>query len=222
LPRSTVLLPVHQRRTLRADGSIVEVLTVFCSMKTRSIPTSSCNDCDRCQIVVLGKDDAPRFVVCESGPPIEETDPGTAPSPHSTPVWGAMSRAALCVEPEVPALGLAKVLVDAAVDCAPVVDRDATLLGIVTRRDLMRWQWRDGSPAVSVHSLMRPARYLLAATPVATAGALMASEGMEAVAVVSSEIRPTVVGVVTARDVMAWFAHPPGHAREGHLPGTDA
>lgn len=222
MPRSTALLPVHQRRTLRSDGSIAEALTVFCSVKTRSIPAGLCNDCDRCQIVVLGKDDAPRFVVCESGARIEEADPGTPPSPHAAPVWGAMSSAALCVEPEVPAGDLARVLLDAAVDCAPVVDRDAILLGMVTRRDLMRWQWHDGAPAVSVQSLMRPARYLLAATPIATAGALMASEGMEAVAVVSSELNRTVVCVVTARDVMAWFAHPPSHAREGHLPGTDA
>jgi CBS domain-containing protein len=216
------LLPVHHRRTLRADGSIVEVLTVFCSVKRRSIQAGLCNDCDLCQIVVLGKNDAPQFVMCEGAPPIAEADPGCAASPHATPVWGAMSSAALCVEPGVRAEDLAKVLVEPTIDCAAVVDEDGLLLGIVARADLMRWQWRDGAPAASVQSLMRPAPRLLAVTPVATAGALMASEGVQAIAVVSSEQRPVVVGVITARDVMAWLAHPPGHPREGRLPGTDA
>src|SRR5207248_7592826 len=123
-------------------------------------------------------------------------------SPHATPVWGAMSSAVLCVEPDVSAGDLAKALIDVSVSCAPVVDTDGFLLGIVARSDLMRWQWRNGAPAVSVQSLMRAAPHILAVTPVATAGALMASDEADALAVVSSEERPIVVGIVTARDVM--------------------
>jgi CBS domain-containing protein len=222
LPRSTAMLPVQRRRTLRADGSIVEVLLVFCAVKERSVAAGRCNDCDRSQIVVLGRNEVPRFVLCDGAPAIAEADPGCAASPHATPVWGAMSGTSLCVEPEVSAGNLAKVLADASIDCTPVVDEEGLLLGIVGRPDLMRWQWHDGAPAVSVQSLMRRAPRILAVTRVATAGALMASEGIEAVAVVSSEQRPMVLGVITARDVMGWLAHPPGHPREGRLPGADA
>jgi CBS domain-containing protein len=222
LQPSTALLPVHHRRTLRADGTIVEVLTVFCAVKGRSIRTGLCNDCHRCHIVVLGRNDSPRFIMCDSVPQNAEADPGVAPSPHATPVWGAMSSAVLCVESDVAAEDLAKVLVDASIDCAPVTDPDGVLLGVVSRLDLMRWQWRDGAPAVSAQSLMHPGRRIVAVMPVATAGALMASEGIDTLTVVASQDRPVVVGTITARDVMAWLARPAGLSREGRLPGADA
>ncbi|HZX66106.1 MAG TPA: hypothetical protein VFE76_11955, partial [Myxococcales bacterium] len=36
VPATTALLPVHLRRTLRADGSIQEAISVFCGRKERS------------------------------------------------------------------------------------------------------------------------------------------------------------------------------------------
>src|SRR5205814_3234201 len=118
-------------------------------------------------------------VVCESAAQ-NPVDADVGGSPHATPVWGAMSSAVLCVEAEVSVERLNAMLIDASIDCAPVVDSDGTLLGVVTRSDLMRWQWRSGAPAVPARSVMQSARTVPAVTPVATVGALMASEGIDA------------------------------------------
>jgi CBS domain-containing protein len=209
---------VHRRRTLRADGSVQQTITVFCGPKRRPIATDVCADCQRCHVVVLGSDDAPRFVVCESGKPPRDEDPEASGSPHATPVSAALTRPVLCVEADVPAERLNAMLVDAPCDCAPVVDRDGLLLGVVWRSDLMRWQWRNGAPAVAARALMHPVRPVCATTHVATVGALMASKGIDALPVVSSHERPVVVGVITARDVMAWLARRATQAREGRLP----
>jgi len=222
VPSSTALLPVHLRRTLRADGSVQEAITVFCGPKGRSISTDLCTDCRRCHVVVLGNDDAPKLVVCESGQPARGEDMNAPGSPHATPVWAALSRAVVCVEPDVPAERLNALLAADPCDCAPVVDRNGVLLGVVSRADLMRWQWRNGAPAVAARALMRPALPVPATTPVATVGARMASEGIDALAVVADHEHPVIVGVITARDVMAWLARRAIQAREGRLPGADA
>jgi CBS domain-containing protein len=220
VPATTALLPVHLRRTLRADGSIQEAISVFCGRKERSISTDLCTDCQRCHVVVLDSDDAPKFVVCESRQPVKHGDPKAAGSPHATPVWAALSRAVLCVEADVAAGRLNTILADAGCDCAPVVDRDGVLLGVISCADLMRWQWRSGAPALAVSALMRPVRPVPATTPVATVGALMASESIDALPVVESDEHPMVVGVITARDVMAWLARRGTQARERRLPGA--
>jgi len=214
------VLPVRIRRTLRADGTTTEVLAVFCTIKERSVLAGLCVDCERCHVVVLAKDDAPRFVVCESPPGSPPAD-GVA-SPHATPVWAALSTDVLCVEPDVPAASLVSAVTDSVLGVLPVIDPGGVLLGIVRRADVMRWQWRDGAPAVLAEALMQRAKPVSALTPVATAGAQMAIEGSDAVPVVSAEERPVVVGIVSSRDLMAWLARPARLSREVHMPDLDA
>jgi len=214
------VLPVRVRRTLRADGTTSEVLAVFCTVKERSVPAGLCVDCHRCHVVMLAKDDAPRFVVCESAPGSPPAD-GVA-SPHATPVWAALTTDVLCVEPDVPAASLAEALRDSVLGAVPVVDDGGVLLGIVRRADVMRWQWRDGAPAVLTDALMHRAHPVSALTPVATAAAQMAFDGADAVPVVSAQDRPVVVGIVTSRDVMSWLGRPAAALREVHLPDLDA
>ena len=193
---------------------------MFCTVKERSVPAGLCVDCHRCHVVMLAKDDAPRFVVCENAP-------GSPPaegvvSPHATPIWAALSTDVLCVEPDVPAVSLAEALRDSVLGVVPVVDDGGLLLGIVRRADVMRWQWRDGAPAVLTHALMEKVHPVAALTPVATAAARMAFEGSDAVPVVSAEDRPVVVGIVTSRDLMSWLARPAALSREVHVPDLDA
>jgi len=214
------VLPVRVRRTLRADGTTSEVLAVFCTIKERSVPAGLCVDCDRCHVVMIAKDDVPRFVVCESGPASPPAD--VVASPHATPVWAALSADVLCVEPDVPAVSLAEAVRESSLGVVPVVDREGVLLGIVRPADVMRWQWRDGAPAVLAEALMQRGHPVSASTPVATAGAHMALEGSDAVPVVSTEARPVVLGIVTSRDLMSWLARPAGLLREVHVPELDA
>jgi len=214
------VLPVRVRRTLRADGTTSEVLAVFCTIKERSVPAGLCADCPRCHVVMIAKDAAPRFVVCESVPASPPAD-GVA-SPHATPVWAALSADVLCVEPDVPAVSLAEVVRESSLGVVPVVDRGGMLVGIVRRADVMRWQWRDGAPAVLTDALMEKVHPVAALTSVATVAARMAFEGSDAVPVVSAEGRPVVVGIVTSRDLMSWLARPAGLSHEVHVPDLDA
>jgi len=187
-------LPVHSRRTMRADGTIADASSVFCAFKACSVSVDVCAECERCdEIVVPEGERAAQGVRCDAA--------RAGPTPEC---WTAMCNV-FCVDPELSAAKLTDLLMDFSIDAAPVVDEEGMLLGIISRADLLRWLWHDGAPLATVGALMRPALGVSETAPIASAAARLSLLGADALPVISNA-RPAVIGVITAQDVMTWLA----------------
>jgi CBS domain-containing protein len=198
---SSVLLPVVYRRTMRADGTITDAPTVFCEFKACSIAIDVCGECKRCnEIVVPAGERAPQGVRCDAA--------GVRPT-CADECWMAMCNV-FCVDPELPAARLADLLMDFSIDSTPVVHEEGEFLGMISRADLLRWQWRDGAPPTTVSALMKPVLGVSETAHIATAAAQLALQSVNALPVISDHARPVVIGVITAQHVMAWFGRRKG------------
>jgi CBS domain-containing protein len=96
-----------------------------------------------------------------------------------------------------------------------VVDGDGRPIGFVWEAQLLRA--RPGSKVADVMS--RVALSVAEDAPASRAAAMLAAEGVECVAVVSDD--GAIVGVLSALDVVSWFASPGGPLGAGGA-GTPA
>jgi len=123
---------------------------------------------------------------------------------HRVPVTEIMSRDLVCVSPQLPLAPLLKRFVEEHVGCMPVVDDADRPIGMVTKLDLVE-QIAKGCDALKqrVEDVMMPLAITLEDdATVAHAAALMASEDMHHVMIVSNR---KLVGVVSTMDVTRWL-----------------
>lgn len=191
---------------------------VWCPRQAIDVPLEHCLACEDCTLVKLPCGDDDGFVVCadpddEVGhPQASPTAPASGSGDRIT-VSAIMTTRVVCVAPDLGVHALERSFVDEGICSAPVVDDHGLPLGVVSGADLVRWHSRcsvpDGATA-KVEDIMTPCPLCIRANvSIARAAAFMAFEDIETMPVVGA--RGEVVGVVTAKDVLGWFARSHGY-----------
>lgn len=215
-----VRLPIRVRRTIDAEGAMSAVLLVHCEARDRSVPLDECIECDACEGVHVDAREEDSWITCRRSAPFAEPaghDPG--PDGVHTKVAAIMGRRVVCVAPGTSTALVHDLLMERGLTGAPVVAEDGTVVGFVSRADLLRNQWPGG--AATVAQIMTPLAVTVSeTTSIAEASAIMVLEGVHRLPVVNEAMGGKVVGVVSALDVLAWFARRAGHLEHGPHAGN--
>ena len=212
-------LPVRVRRTIDGDGEITAVMLVYCESRKRSILLDDCTDCDRCETVHLDPLEDDSWVVCSRGAAFPAVSAIEQANGAGVKVAEVMSRRVICIAPETQTSIVRELLLERGLTGAPVVDPLGTVIGFVSRADLLRNRWP--APPVTVRHIMTPMAVTVSENAsVAEASALMALEGVHRLPVVNNASSGKVVGVISALDALRWYARRSGHLREGLQTGN--
>ncbi len=206
--QTEVRLPIRVRRTVDGDGEVTAVLLVHCEARNRSVLLDECTECEDCEAVHVDPMEEDSWVVCRrvgalEGAAVEEIE--------HTSVVSIMGRRVLCVSPATSTALRRDLVLERGLTGAPVVNPDGTVVGFVSRADLLR----DPRPATA-EEIMTPLAVTVSETAsVAEASALMALEGVHRLPVVNDAMSGKVVGVISALDVLGWLARRCGYLRQG-------
>ncbi len=212
-------LPVRVRRTIDGNGEISAVMLVYCESRRHSVPLDECTECDHCETVHIDPLEEDSWVMCARGVPFPSTTAVAEANGDQVPVASVMSRRVICVAPETQTSIVRELLLERGVTGAPVVDASSTVVGFVSRADLLRNKWP--APAMKVAQIMTPLAVTVSETAsIAEASALMALEGVHRLPVVNNASAGKVVGVISALDVLRWYARRCGYLRDGLRTGN--
>jgi CBS domain-containing protein len=121
-----------------------------------------------------------------------------------------MTRSTYCVRPDASVQTVASLMLELRLGGLPVVDEDGKPVGVVSKTDVLRHQHERGD-AETVRDIMMPLIFAVRPeTPIARAAALMAGEGVHRLAIVDGD--NTVVGIVSALDIVRWVAEQGGYS----------
>jgi CBS domain-containing protein len=211
-------LPVHSRETLGTVPRTV-ALSVFCPTQATSIPVDACVKCESCVEV---RATAGGFVDCraavENAQATNRGINGDGREVHwvpyrahrmdlgeraaRLPLGELVNRNVLCVLKDTPLASLAALFLRGEIDCAPVVDADGGLVGIVSKSDLLH-RGIDKLGTGTVGDVMTTRVHALPDhSTVAYAFALIALERLQHIPVVSRD--GVVVGLLSAIDGLRW------------------
>src|SRR3954470_18722757 len=215
-PEVEVRLPIRVRRTIEGGGEMSALMLVYCEARRRSISLDECTDCLDCEGVHVDPLEDDSYVTCRrSGifPAVVTVESRAAdPAGDETPVHAVMGRRVICVAPDTQTSLLRDLLLERGLTGAPVIDSEGTVVGFVSRADLLRGTWP--SAPTTVGEIMTPLAVTVSETAsLAEASALMALEGVHRLPVVNNASSGKVVGVISALDVLGWFARRCGYLR---------
>ena len=164
--------PVRTRRVIEPDGSVSRELFVLCAERgLLSLPR-----CIRCHEFLgwsLDRSLGDACVTCTGGgaPRGAADPPWRSAGPSALPIQDVMEDA-VCVRADVPADALESAYVDLDLHATPVLEVDDSLLGIVTKSDVLRRRRCSTSTARDV--MTTPAVTASPAADVKDAASLMA------------------------------------------------
>lgn len=146
---------------------------------------------------------------------VEATTGERPPSPSDAgadqvSVSEIMSRRLICAFPDLSLTKLIHLMIRERLGCVPVVDDTGHPVGMVTKFDIVEHFEAPKPDALVEHVMMPLAITLDDNATVAHAAALMASEDMHHVMIVSDR---RLIGVVSTMDVTRWLARSEGLAR---------
>lgn len=220
-PTTCQRLPVRTRQVLEPDGQRTETETVYCTRREASTDVAVCRDCERLAKVVEDEDEKPIEVACWSKVEAVENDPSRSdPLLEARVLLGlmkvsvheVMTRGVLCVRTAMALAPLAQMMLRHGVSALPVVNERGEPIGLVSKTDLLRAVHEQGPPSNgTVRDVMAVMTFSVGENErLDKAAALLAYEGIQHVPVVSST--GTVVGILSALDVLAFLAR-----REGYV-----
>jgi CBS domain-containing protein len=193
------------------------------------VPVEACAACEEGAGLRAGAGGQPAEVLCRfeggCGPASSGRDDIFAEL-HADPISGIMTRAVICVGPEMSASEVRRVVIERGISGVPVVDAEGRPIGVVSKTDLLRvegprgWQGEEGAhgPALerpderpgSVGSIMTAITIAIHETStIAQAAALMAYEGVHRLPVIDDGQR--VVGLLSSLDVLHWIGRRSGY-----------
>jgi CBS domain-containing protein len=211
-----VRLPIRVRRTIDGAGEMTATMLVHCDSRRRSITLDDCTNCDQCGAVRVDPLEEDSYVTCRKGLVFgadDTVEERAVADGDRTRVWSVMPRRVVCVLQDAKTDLLRDILLERGVTGAPVVDPLGTVIGFVSRADLLRGNWP--SPATVVGEIMTPLAVTVSeSASLAEASALMALEGIHVLPVVNNAAAGNVVGVISALDVLRWFARKCGYLRQ--------
>jgi CBS domain-containing protein len=172
-----------------------------------------------------------------SGKPLRKPRVLSVEQAASTPIGEIMTKSVVCVDADMSLRALTALFLGRNISGVPVVDEHGKPIGVVTKTDLLRQAFENDGNVTSepvrfemhgytvdlgpgfhlapgdgakVRDIMMPMTFTLAeSAPVARAAALMAHEGVHRIVVVSPS--GTVVGILSALDVLAWLGQLSGY-----------
>ncbi|WP_375770573.1 CBS domain-containing protein [Archangium gephyra] len=214
-----ITLPIHRVSTGLGEGEEAVRWTVKCPATQHVVDLGTCESCphlERIQEEATG----PESLQCHPEAPRPSPPPGEAYAPllppllEHTRVDELMTQDVYCVSEEMRAEELAELFATRKVSGVPVLDEDERLVGVVSRADLLRASDEEEEDTPRLHperagavasELMNPSPVVVReGTTVPQAAAVMAAARVHRVLVVSAE--GTVVGVLSAMDVVRWVA----------------
>lgn len=220
----------------RTDEGLV--LTVFCPKQTAVLPISDCRSCGHCKGLSLDTSDGDSFLRCNyrgMSPDLTPNVDAVATERAEPSVGDLMTTPVRCVTKETSAESLLRIFVEDGISAVPVVNGEGRPIGVVSKSDLLREQFRGGLPddialwstsgheepvtvealesflaGRTVAELMTPFAFSLPVdAPVSLAAALMSYEAVHRLAV--TETDGMVVGLLSSLDVMRWLAKANGY-----------
>jgi CBS domain-containing protein len=211
-------LPVRRCTVLHGSGDATVDLTVYCPSRQRTVDMGTCADCSHVETLPRPHALSPA-VACrppEAAPTVSDARDATLAAARRVQVREVMSMAVICVRADTRAETVGALLVAHRIRSVPVVDDERRLLGILSKTDLLR----AGAKRLATKTagdIMTPLVHSLPDdAPLAYAIALMATDSLLEVPIVSPQAQ--IVGLVTANDVMRWVATELGYV----IPGTEA
>ena len=214
-------LEVRARRTVWEDGLVSSSQTVRCPRIEGSVSVAACILCRDCEGMHESEDGS--SLQCTFGEP--DAAPPAArkrrlPSEADrTPLSEVMTGDVLCVRPAVSIEAVAELLTEHGITGVPVVDESGRAIGIISKTDLVQAR-HDRLGAVAADIMMPIAFTLPENATLSHAAALMAYEGIHRLPVVAAD--GSVVGIVSAMDVVRWLARSDGYLVPGKpRAGTD-
>lgn len=201
-------LRIRTRETIEPGPAVSTSGTVHCPRREGAVAVKECLGCPACLGIEMGE--AGRHLICQ----YEDESPGVEPPRRRvrrptdgdrTPLSAVMSGDIVCVSPDLPVQSLVLLLVDRGFSGVPVVDSAGKPIGVVSKSDLV-----VGDRAGVVRDIMMPIAFTLPeSASLSHAAALMAYENIHRVPVVAAD--GTVVGIVSAMDIVRWVAEQDGY-----------
>ena len=198
-------LRIRSRETIEPGPSVSSSGTVHCPRRDGAVTVEECLGCPAC--AGIADDENGRHVVCQvdetSEPPRRRARRPT--DGDRTPLAAVMSGDLVCVSPDLPVESLVSLLVDRGFSGVPVVNSAGKPVGVVSKSDLV-----TGARSGLVRDIMMPIAFTLPeGASLSHAAALMAYENIHRVPVVAAD--GTVVGIVSAMDIVRWVAEQDGY-----------
>jgi CBS domain len=190
---SARLLEVRTVEVIAGKGRSITLSNVRCPVRGRSAAVEECAHCGRSDGVAQDALARGEWLSCR-------TPHAGEPAGDGPPVREIMRRASVAVRPDVARSVAADALRAHGQPSAPVVDGEGRPVGFVGEAALLRA--RSGTRVVD--AMLRVALSVPESAPIARAAALMTSQRVDRVAVVSDD--GILVGVLSALDVMGWVA----------------
>jgi len=199
--------PVRKRLVIGGAREPSERYSVYCARKGQTMDLATCKTCKHAWRNPLDPAAPGAVVECLPGP--KDREP---PDPRRIDVQEAAARARVhqiaaadvtCVRANTRAELVRGLLLARGMRCAPVVDDEGKLIGLVAKSDLMR-EPEELSHRVAEEIMTTHVHALPEEAPLAFAVSLMALEGVLEVPVVTAEGH--VVGLVTAHEIVQWLA----------------
>ena len=238
-------LPIRVRRVIARSGSETSQATVFCPRQGKSLMLDDCKICERYCGTGAEAEAGGSSLICSHGcnEPVERPaalkprSRGISAKALNASVAEIMTREVLCVRQDLRVDDLVLLLVEHGVSGVPVVNENGKAVGIVSRADLL-WESYDEVEArsertqgqglngedsarfrtgVTVGEIMsRSAVTVSESTTIAEAAAVMARHGVHRAPVVDQNA--TVVGIVSAGDLLVWIARSAGYPAPARFP----
>jgi CBS domain-containing protein len=207
-----IQLRIRARRTLDASGELSVASRVFCRRQARHVALGTCMDCTQCDAIVsshvfcLDPEGARADVVHLPARLPRISDGPLPPVADRMPISAIMTSDVVCVRSDVAIEDLASLLTERKISGVPVVDAAGEPVGVVSKSDLVRNGHRRGTVADIMTGVTLG---LPEWSTIAQAAALMAYEGVHRLPVTGSD--GTVVGIVSAMDILRWTAQQAGY-----------
>ncbi len=196
-------IAVHDRRVVLAGGQLAEESVVDCPRRAAPAHLDTCVHCAAYDGMSHDGARARSYVVCQ----VAET-PVAVATTGAAQVAEIMATSVLCVRDDVTLADVRTALVREAARSVPVIDVQRRPIGMISASDLLA----DRPPGARAADAMTPMAFSIPArATIAQAAALMAFEDVHQLPVVSDD--GTVIGLLTALDVLRWEARQSGMLR---------
>ncbi len=204
-----VRLPVRTRRTEYGGGESMNACSVRCPTSNGDVALAGCRECERFATVV-GHDDGPSSVCCRvpAAAVEKKIDVGElADRLRTTPVHSVMTHRVTCVDGELDLPEVDRVLREARVHTAPVVDDGGQLLGVISKTDLWPIEedaWRNAHGLLVEDVMAMQLATLPEMATLADASRMFADRGVHRIPVLAAS--GAVVGILSLSDLNRWLA----------------